>query len=149
MKTLATCKPTEFITQTLKIKELAEVWLKDTGIMDIRRRLPELKKIESGMTLEERKAVLEGNKNLLREQSNKNLSDILNAVLKKEPIKSLQLLALCCFVEPENVDDNPMEYYLDAIAELVGNTSVVNFFISLVQLGQITTLGASKELTED
>lgn len=149
MKTLVTCTPREFIAQTLRIKELAESWLKDTKILEIRKQMPEFKKATAGMSDEELRELRAYNTNLLKEQSNKNLSQIMTAALEKEPDKTLALMALCCFVEPEEVNNNPMGYYLEAFAELMGDKSVINFFISLVQLGQITTSDASKESTKN
>lgn len=140
MKTLATCKPTEFLAQANKIRKHAEKWLKDTKILEIRKNLPEVKKIPEGATAEERAEIIEANKKVLQQQANVNLSKMLDAAMDEHPEETLQLLALCCFIEPEEIDDHPVAEYLTAIAELLGDASVLSFFSSLVQLG--VTLGS-------
>ena len=136
MKNLANCTPTEFLKQTYKIKRSAEKWLTDTDIINIRKRMPELTKITNVMTDEERESAIEANKKLVSKQVTKNLMDILDAILDKNAEGTLEILALCCFVEPEDVDNHPMAEYLDSITELISNKSVVGFFTSLARLGQ-------------
>lgn len=140
MKTLATCKPTEFLVQTNKIRRYAENWLNNTDILNIRKNVPKLKSAPSGATPEEKRQIVDENKRLLEEQSRKNLSRMLDAILQEHPEETLGLIALCCFIEPENVDDHSVEEYLDALSGIIGNASVLNFFTSLVALGQ--TLGS-------
>lgn len=140
MKTLVTCKPTEFLVQTNKIRKYAEKWLKDTQILEIRKNVPELKSAPHGATPEEKRRVVEENKALLQEQSSKNLKKMLDAIMDEYPEETLRLLALCCFIEPNEIDDHTVEEYLDALAGLIGNASVISFFTSLVLLGQ--TLGS-------
>lgn len=130
MKTLATCTPREFLKQTAKIRHKAEAWLDMTKILEIRKTVP---KFPEDATFEEKKK-------LVSEQSKKNLSSILDAVLDKYPDETLELLALMCFVEPEDVDNYSIEFYLDAVAELFSNKAVIRFFTSLVQLGQTNIL---------
>jgi hypothetical protein len=40
MKNLANCKPSEFLSQTNKIRKSVEKWLKLTDIINIRKRIP-------------------------------------------------------------------------------------------------------------
>ena len=129
MKNLATCKPTEFLTQTNKIRHVAEKWLEETDILNIRKRKPVF---PDGATPEEKVK-------LYSEQLKKNARDMLDALLDKYPEDTLALLALLCFVEPENVDDHTVEEYLNTLTELLNNQTVVRFFGSLAQLGQIGT----------
>lgn len=139
MKTLATCTPKEFISQTLRIKELAQDWVRATNILEIRKTMPELLPIPKGATQEEADAIKRTNAEALKKQSNENLNKMLTAVLEKEPDKTIELLALCCFIEPEDANNHKMDEYLGAIAELLGNVAVINFFTSAVQLGQTIT----------
>lgn len=132
MKTLASCKPTEFLVQTNRIRKHAEKWLKLTGIMDIRKDVPP--PVE-GQSQEERRKVLE-------EQIKKNTSRMLDAALEEHPQETIELLGLMCFVEPENVDDYPISYYLKAFLEVVSDKDVVGFFTSLMKLGQTNTSNA-------
>ena len=126
MKNLANCKPREFMVQTSKIKKAVEKWLTVTDIMNIRKTMPELKE---GMSKEERKKALE-------DQARKNLSIMFDTIFDKYPEETLDVLALCCFVEPENVDDYPVSEYLKAFTEIIDDEAVIGFFNSLMRLGQ-------------
>ena len=130
MKNLANCKPTEFLVQTNRIRKSVEKWLKLTDIMNIRKNVPPVKE---GQTREERKAELE-------EQSKENFNRILDAVLEKYPQETVELLGLLCFIEPENVDDYPMSFYLESFNEIINDKAVLGFFTSLVNLGQMGIL---------
>ena len=88
MKNLANCKPTEFLKQTNRIRKVAEKWIGDTGILDIRKNKP----VFPENATEEEKT------KLLQEQVKKNLSDMLDAILDKHPEETLELMALLCFV---------------------------------------------------
>lgn len=132
MKTLANCKPTEFLVQTNRIRKHAEKWLELTGIMNIRKDVPP--PVE-GQSQEERRKVLE-------EQMKKNTSRMLDAALEEHPQETIELLGLMCFVEPENVDDHPISYYLKAFSEVASDEDVVGFFTSLIKLGQTGTSNA-------
>lgn len=134
MKNLANCKPSEFLRQTVKIKKAAEKWLKLTDIMNIRKNVPTLPKDMS---------IVEKNKRLA-EIGRENVSKMFDAIAEKHPDETMELLALCCFVEPENVDDHEIAEYLDSFAELIANESVRNFFTSLVNLGLINISDTQK-----
>lgn len=130
-KTLATCKPTEFLRQTNRVRKSVEKWLSATDIMNLRKELP---KVANDATKEVREKAV-------AEQMRKNMSAMLDSILDEHPDETLELLALLCFVEPENVDDYPISEYLAAFAELIADKSVVSFFTSLVRLGQTNILG--------
>jgi len=134
MKTLASCKPTEFLKQTNAIRKSVEKWLTATDIMNIRKRLPEKEIPTISMTLEERQAMELRNKKATEEQMKQNMSAMLDAALETHAEETLELLALCCFVDPKNVDDYPVSEYLKAFNELINDESVVGFFTSLVRL---------------
>lgn len=145
MKNLANCKPSEFLRQTVKIRHAAEAWLESTKILDIRRRMPTLKKLTSNMTEDERIATFNENKRLSEEQMRKNGLDILDEIMEKHPDETLKILALCCFIEPEEVDDHPVSEYLQNFTELLQDSAVVGFFTSLMQLAQMNISTASKD----
>lgn len=132
MKNLANCKPSEFLVQTNKIRKSAANWLTMTDIMNIRKVQPLLR---DDMTKEERKKALE-------DQAKKNLSNMLDSILESHPKETLDLLALCCFVDPENVDDYPVSEYLMSFTELMNDEAVLGFFTSLMRLVQKGTLTA-------
>ena len=70
MKNLSNCKPSEFLAQTIKIKNLVRDWLDATKIMDIRKNFSQVGK---NLTAEERT-------NAIVNQSLSNWSDMLEAI---------------------------------------------------------------------
>jgi len=127
MKNLANCTPREFLSQTNRIRKSVSKWLTDTDVMNIRRRLP---KLPDDITEEEKQA-------MLKKQASANVNAMLDAILEDHPDETLELLALLCFVEPEDVDNYPMTDYLDAVSDLISNKSVIDFFTSLMRLEQM------------
>lgn len=144
MKTLASCKPSEFLVQTNRIRKSAEKWIKETGIVEIRSIQPDLEVVPDDATLDERVAVIERNKKRMEQQGLSNLSDMLDSILEEHPQETLELMALCCFVEPENVDDYPISEYLTAFTSLITDKAVIGFFTSLLSLVQTRISKESK-----
>lgn len=144
LKTLANCKPSEFLRQTNRIKKSVEKWLTDTDIMNIRKRLPALEAVPIEASAEEKAEIVGRNRKAREDQAKRNISAMLDAILDEHPDETLEVLALCCFVEPENVDNYPMSAYLDAFNSLINDKAVIGFFTSLVSLVQTNTLSASK-----
>lgn len=139
MKNLANCKPSEFLAQTFKIKKSLQEWLDVTKLMEIRKNKPQGLITLDGLSGEERENAIKENKKKAQEQLKKNLADILDKMLNENAEKTLEVLALCCFVDPADVDNYPMSDYLDSLGELISDKGVLNFFSSLVQLGQKNT----------
>lgn len=136
MKNLANCKPSEFLAQTYKIKKSVQEWIDLTNVMEIRKTKPQnLVKIE-GLSGDERTKAIAENKRMVQEQAKQNLWDILDKMLNDNAEKTLEVLALCCFVDPDKVDEHPMSEYLESIGELISDQGVISFFTSLAQLGQ-------------
>lgn len=127
MKNLANCKPSEFLAQTNKIRKSVDKWLTDTDIMNIRKRMPEVSEHASKKDKD----------NALREQAKKNFNAILDAMLDEHPDETLEVLALICFVEPEDFDNHTVSEYLSSITEMINDEAVVGFFTSLVRLGNM------------
>lgn len=144
LKTLVSCKPSEFLRQTNKIKKSVEKWLTDTDILNIRKRMPALEAVPISATEEERKAIAERNKKLTSEQVKKNLSAMLDAILEEHPEETMEILGLCCFVEPDHVDDYKVADYLTALNSLISDKVVLDFFTSLASLGQMNISDVSK-----
>lgn len=144
LKTLVTCKPSEFLKQTNRIKKSVEKWLTDTDILNIRKRLAALEIVPKDATPEERAAIFERNKKATEEQAKKNISAMLDAILEDHPDETLEILGLCCFVEPEHVDDHSVSEYLNAFNLIINDSAVTDFFTSLVSLGQKNISNASK-----
>ncbi len=129
MKNLANCKPSEFLTQTNKIRKSVSKWLTDTDIVNIRKRMP---KLSDDATDDERKQALD-------KQATENFNAILDSILEEHPTETLELLALLCFVEPDKVDDYSVPEYIESYNEIIGNKAVMDFFISLVSwVNQLT-----------
>lgn len=130
MKNLANCGPREFIRQTARIRHAVEKWLTLTDIMNIRKRLP---KLAADMPEDERREKL-------AEQAKLNVGLILDTIMDKYPDETADLLALCCFVEPEEADNHPMSEYIGAFNDMIGNEDVMRFFTSLVRLARMLGL---------
>ena len=126
MKNLSNCKPSEFLAQTIKIKNLVRDWLDATKIMDIRKNFSQ---VDKNLSAEERT-------NAIVNQALSNWSDMLDRMFIDNAEKTLALIALVNFVEPERVDDYEMGDYLQSISELLSDSRVLSFFTSLVRLNQ-------------
>lgn len=137
MKNLANCKPSEFLKQTNKIRKSVEKWLTITDIMNIRKRMPEnMPEMNKDMSMEEGKVVLEKRQEMMAEQSRRNLNAMLDAMLDEHPDETLEILGLCCFVEPEEIDNHTVSEYLLSINELLSDEAVRDFFTLLMSLVQ-------------
>lgn len=134
IKTLSTCTDIEFLQQTNKIRHAIKEWLDVTDIMKIYRRAADIEEIPVG---DEAKAevIREKNKKLIRDQFMKNLDEILDSILEKHPEETLKVLRLCCFVDPDD-DSHKVTYYLGAFSQMMGDQNVIDFFTSLINLGQ-------------
>lgn len=144
LKTLATCKPSEFLKQTNRIKKSVEKWLTDTDILNIRKRLPALEMVPADASEYDRKMIFESNKRRTEEQAKKNVSAMLDSILEEHPDETLELLALCCFIEPEHADEHTVAEYLTAFNSLIQDRAVIDFFTSLASLVAKNTSNVSK-----
>lgn len=135
MKNLANCTPKEFLKQTFRIKKLVEKWLKETDILNIRKKLPTLESVD-GLSGEELVEVQKRNQKLVREKIMDNLMEMLDKIMDEHADDTVALLALVCFIEPEKADEHSMSEYLTAIGELISDPGVLSFFTSLAQLEQ-------------
>lgn len=134
MKNLATCKPSEFVAQTAKIKTAVANWMDAIDLMKIRAIQPKYEVLPMDATPEQRAEVIKKNAELQKKQTMENLSKILDNMLAEHPQETLEVLALCCFVEPEHVDDYTIDEYMQCIMDMMQNKSVINFFSLLAQM---------------
>ena len=74
------------------------------------------------------------NAEIQKKQTMQNLSKLLDNMLAQHPQETLNVLALCCFVEPEHVDDYTIDEYFQCIMDMMQNKSVMNFFSLLAQI---------------
>lgn len=128
MKNLANCNWHEFAAQTVRIKRLAKKWLTETDLIGIMSRISQTETVNDEMTDEDKKVVRLKNLQARRKQRMDNFSEAFDALFEAHPDDTLELLALCCFVEPEDIDSHPVYEYLECITEMMRNESVVNFF---------------------
>lgn len=138
MKNLANCTPTEFLKQTFRIKKLAEKWLKEIDLLNIRKKMPKLQDV-SDLTGEEKERVQKENRDLVKKQIMNNLMEMLDKIMDENADDTVSLLALVCFVDPEDADKHTMSEYLEALGEMLSDKGVVSFFTSLAQLEQKST----------
>ena len=141
-KNLATCKPSEFLAQTAKIRKAVQNWLSVTDILNIRKERPQIIMIPKDATPEEVVEIQAQNRLLTQEQAKKNLTKMLDSILEEHPQETLALLGLLCFVEPEDVDNHPVSFYLANIGDILNDKDVLSFFTSLAQLEQTDILKA-------
>ena len=136
IKTLANCDEIEFLRQTNKIRKAVQKWLTVTDIVNIRRRLPNLKPIPEKASEDEKARIREENDRIKREQVNKNFDDLLDSLLEEHPEETAEIMKLCCFVDPEDKAPRHITYYMQAFTEMLGNQEVIDFFQSLVHLAK-------------
>lgn len=134
MKNLATCKPSEFVAQTARIKTAVANWIDAIDLMKIRATQPKYETLPIDATPEQRAEIIKKNAEKQRKQTMQNLNKILDKMLVEHPKETLDVLALCCFVEPEHVDDYTMDEYMQCIMDMAQNKSVMNFFSLLAQV---------------
>ena len=102
LKNLATCTPREFLKQTNRIRKSAERWMNATDIINIRgRKIEGLQEIPKD-NLEEAIRIQKENADKIMKQRAKNLNEILDSALEEHIDETLEVLALACFVEPQD-----------------------------------------------
>jgi len=136
MKHLANCDAIDFLRQTNKIRKSVEGWLKATKIMDIRKNMPKLDPITDDMDEAQKAKITEKNRIKTKEQIKKNMSAILDAALDENAEKTLEVLALMCFVEPQDANSHKATEYIKAFGEMIADEDVLDFFTSLMRLEQ-------------
>lgn len=140
MKTLANCKPSEFLSQTYKIKKSVEKWLDITKVLDIRKEMPDdIIKITDTMTVEEKGEAFKLNKEAFNKKAYENLSKMLDSMLGEHPDETLELIALICFIEPKDIDNYTTSELLANMDSILSDENVLGFFSSLMRSGQMVT----------
>ena len=133
MKNLANCTPKEFLQQTYKIKKLAEKWVKEIDLLNIRKNVPILEDTK-GLSGEELKEVQKRNRKAVNDKMLENLMNVLDKMMDEHMDDTIAMMALVCFVDPEDAENHSMSEYLGAIGELIADPGVLSFFTSLAQL---------------
>lgn len=127
MKTIADCTPVEFLRRTNQIRREAGELLKKTGVLEIRKRTPELTGQETPQELKE--------KNLA--QAKKNLDAMLDVLLDQDAEGTVRLLELMCIPEPDDPPLTGMALF-SAGVQLLSSKAVMDFLFSLMKLDQRT-----------
>lgn len=142
MKNLANCTSIEFLVQCNKIRKQVETWLKDTKVLEIRKNMCPLLPVTDDMSAEKKAAIEEENDKRRQKQAKKNISDMLDAALEENAEKTFELLALMCFLTPEEAKTTKPFVLLNCFAEMLNDEDVVGFFSSLMKSGLISSLTA-------
>lgn len=142
MKNLANCTSIEFLVQCNKIRKQVETWLKDTKILEIRKNTCALLPVSDDMNAEKKASIEAENEKRVRAQARKNISDMLDAALEENAEKTFELLALMCFLTPEEAKTTKPFELLNCFAEMINDKDVLGFFSSLMKSGLIDTLNS-------
>lgn len=143
MKNLANCTPREFLKQTYRIKKSVEKWLELTDLLNMRKNMPTLIPLKN-LEGDAKQKAQEENRKLVTKQLTKNMMDMLDKAMDQYADETIEIIALCCFVEPEDADNHTMSEYLSALGDLISDEGVISFFTSLAQLDQTGTKIVSK-----
>ena len=144
MKNLANCTPVEFLRQTNKIRHSVEGWLKETGILEVRKNKPSLIQITDTMSDEEKQKAEKDNRQRLEAQVKKNISEMLDRALDVNAEKTVEVIAMMCFVEPQDANNVKPTVYLKNLGEILEDKDVMDFFTSLMRLDQRNILDFPK-----
>lgn len=123
MKTLANCSPVEFLRQTNKIRHAAAGFMKETGVLELRKRLPEL----TGKETEEEK------KTALDKQARQNLSDMADLLMDTNAEKTAELLGMLCFMDPKDLENAKGIEFLTPAIEILSSKPVIDFLLLLAK----------------
>ena len=135
-KNLANCTPDEFLDQTFLIMNSAEKFMKVNDILGIRSRKVEgLQEIPADNE-EEAGRIRRENAKKITAQRMKNIKDILTSMMHTHKSETLELLALSCFIAPEDINNYSMPFFLRNLGEMLSDGDVLAFFTSLAQLEQ-------------
>lgn len=128
MKTIAQLNGVDFLRHCNKMRYAVAEILKETKILEIRKKLPDYSQCK---TKEEREA-------LTKEQSRKNLDEMLNVMLEEKPEQTIKFLNL--MIIPENGDKEITGMELAMIGlSVISDKRVMDFLASLIYLGQMNT----------
>ena len=135
-KNLANCTPDEFLDQAYLIMDAVEKFMKVNDILGIRgRKVEGLQEIPTDNE-EEAARIRRENAKKITAQRLKNVKEILTSMMHTHKSETLELLALSCFIAPEDVNNYTMAYFLRNVGEMISDQDVLAFFTSAAQLEQ-------------
>ena len=130
-KNLANCTPDEFLDQSFLIMDAAEKFMKVNDILGIRgRKVEGLQEIPKDNE-EEADRVRRENAKKITAQRMKNVKDLLTSMMHTHKSETLELLALSCFIDPADVNNYTMPFFLRNVGEMISDQDVLAFFTSL------------------
>ena len=110
--------------------------MKATGLLEIRNHKPEgLQEIPEDDEMEAMQ-IRKENAEKITAQRLKNVSDLLDSMLDTNAALTVELLALACFIEPEDANNYSIAFYPRNLGEMLSDKDVLAFFTSLAQLEQ-------------
>lgn len=130
LKTLANCTLKEFLVQCNKIRKEAFEFIELTEIAKIRENVPTF----TGEETEEEKAAM------IKAQSRKNFSAILDSCLEKNVDATIKIVGLMCFKTLEEAEQMDGAEFLNAAMDLFANERVMDFFFKFI--------GSAMKITE-
>lgn len=135
-KNLANCTPDEFLDQSFLIMNAAEKFMKVNDILGIRSR-----KVEGFQEIptdneEEADRIRRENAKKITAQRMKNVKDLLTSMMHTHKSETLELLALSCFIDPAEINNYTMPFFLRNVGEMISNQDVLAFFTSLAEVEQ-------------
>lgn len=145
MKNLANCTPTEFLTQTNKIRKSVHSWLKLTDLMNIRQKRPKLTPLTNEMSDDERAQVILDNKEAMKEQARENFSLMLDKMLDDYPEQTLEVIGLINFIDKSELDNYKMVDLMANTLEMLEDEAVMGFFGLLMRLGSKNTSSVAQK----
>lgn len=135
-KNLANCTTEEFLDQSYLIMDAAEKFMKVNDILGIRSRKVEgLQEIPTDNE-EEADRIRRENAKKITAQRMKNVKDLLTSMMHTHKKETLELLAISCFIDPADVNNYTMPFFLRNVGEMISNPDVLAFFTSAAQLEQ-------------
>ena len=135
-KNLANCTPEEFLDQSYLIMDAAEKFMKVNDILGIRSRKVEgLQEIPKDNE-EEADKIRHENAKKITAQRMKNVKDLLTSMMHTHKSETLELLALSCFIDPADVNNYTMPFFLRNVGEMISDQDVLAFFTSLGMVEQ-------------
>lgn len=143
MKNLINCTPTEFITQTNKIRKSVQKWLKLTDIINIRQRMPKLIPMRNDMSDEEKAEAILKNKEAMNAQAQENLNLMFDKMLEEYPEQTLEVIGIINFIEKEDLDKYKMIDLITNTTEMLNDEAVIGFFGLLMRLASKNTSNAA------
>lgn len=125
MKTITELTGGDFLRHCNKIRHQVSDIIKETGVLEIRKRQPEF----TGKETEKEKA------EMINQQAKKNIDAMIDCLLDEHAEKTIELLNLLVIREKDDPKEIP-DFDLIAIGlDLIGNQKVMNFFISAASSG--------------